>query len=253
MSDESEFSNPPSRSQIRKLGSRLRKEEPASLQDLELLEAVRNVYGGALGEVVRVLVNEGLAPSFRLKTTQTIIEKLQRNQSMALTTMQDIAGARIVADMSRPDQDQMVQRVTTLFPQAQVVDRRIEPSYGYRAVHIIVNVSGYPVEIQVRTHLQDLWAQLLERLADRWGRQIRYGEPPNPDREGQSGPSRQAVLDSVMAVSERIDQQERLQAAMVKLNEELKGLVAKFEEAKLDLQKADAETRSFFKNIGMST
>jgi hypothetical protein len=27
--------------------------------------------------------------------------------------------------------------------------------------------------------LQDLWAQTMEGLADRWGRQMRYGEPPD--------------------------------------------------------------------------
>jgi ppGpp synthetase/RelA/SpoT-type nucleotidyltranferase len=34
-----------------------------------------------------------------------------------------------------------------------VIDRRINPSHGYRAVHIIAKVSGMPIEIQVRTSL----------------------------------------------------------------------------------------------------
>ena len=40
-------------------------------------------------------------------------------------------------------------------------------------------VDGVSIEIQIRTLLQHLWADLMERLADRLGRQIRYGEPPN--------------------------------------------------------------------------
>jgi ppGpp synthetase/RelA/SpoT-type nucleotidyltranferase len=43
---------------------------------------------------------------------------------------------------------------------------------------VIPRVDGHPIEIQVRTPLQDLWAQTIERLADRVGRAIRYGERP---------------------------------------------------------------------------
>lgn len=52
---------------------------------------------------------------------------------------------------------------------------------GYRAVHVIAKVDNIPVEVQFRTELQDLWAQVFERLADGWGRQIRYGGEPDPD------------------------------------------------------------------------
>src|SRR2546426_4554058 len=37
---------------------------------------------------------------------------------------------------------------------------------------------GQRVEIQVRTERQNRWAQIVERLADKWGRQIRYGGDP---------------------------------------------------------------------------
>jgi ppGpp synthetase/RelA/SpoT-type nucleotidyltranferase len=37
-----------------------------------------------------------------------------------------------------------------------VMDRRKNPSYGYRAVHVIVMTQGASVEIQVRTALKDL-------------------------------------------------------------------------------------------------
>ncbi|GGI66943.1 hypothetical protein GCM10010116_62080 [Microbispora rosea subsp. aerata] len=47
---------------------------------------------------------------------------------------------------------------------------------------MIAFLDGIPVEIQVRTELQDVWAQILERLADQWGRGIRYGDAPeNPE------------------------------------------------------------------------
>jgi hypothetical protein len=40
-----------------------------------------------------------------------------------------------------------------------------------------VRCEDVPVEIQVRTALQNGWAQAFERLGDEWGREIRYGEP----------------------------------------------------------------------------
>ena len=62
-------------------------------------------------------------------------------------------------------------------------DRRDAPSHGYRAVHVIVYPDGLPVEVQVRTELQDAWAQAAETLGDRWGRGLRYGSPPDePER-----------------------------------------------------------------------
>jgi len=48
-------------------------------------------------------------------------------------------------------------------------------SHGYRAVHLIVTTQGASVEIQVRTSLQHLWAELSERLADVIDSRIKYG------------------------------------------------------------------------------
>ncbi|MBT1165172.1 hypothetical protein JS534_11270 [Bifidobacterium felsineum] len=50
---------------------------------------------------------------------------------------------------------------------------------GYRAVHVIAGLPrGIFAEIQVRTLPQDAWANAFEALADRLGRNIRYGEIP---------------------------------------------------------------------------
>jgi hypothetical protein len=60
----------------------------------------------------------------------------------------------------------------------RLIDRRADPRYGYRAVHLIVRIDQMPLEIQIRTQMQDTWANIVERLADRWGRGIRYGQDP---------------------------------------------------------------------------
>ncbi len=47
-----------------------------------------------------------------------------------------------------------------------VVDRRVKPSHGYRAVHVIASVSDKLVEIQIRSEVQHLWAELSEKRSD---------------------------------------------------------------------------------------
>lgn len=42
-------------------------------------------------------------------------------------------------------------------------------------MHVIVEISGKPIEIQVRTSLQDWWAQLSEKYADLVDPAIKYG------------------------------------------------------------------------------
>jgi len=96
-------------------------------------------------------------------------------------------------------------------------DRRVIPSHSYRADHIIVEVSGRLVEIQVRTTLQNLWADLSERLADRFDPAIKYGGGPEELRlilegtskavEGVEELERRAALSGPATPGER----ERLQ------------------------------------------
>lgn len=73
------------------------------------------------------------------------------------------------------EQEQFIKSLRTLFPGASVIDRRNKPSYGYRAVHIIAEAVGKPVEIQVRTALQHLWAELSEKSSDVLDPTIKYG------------------------------------------------------------------------------
>ena len=56
-----------------------------------------------------------------------------------------------------------------------VVNRRQTPSHGYRAVHVIAKVEQKGIEIQIRTTLQQLWAELSEKLSDLIEPAIKYG------------------------------------------------------------------------------
>jgi len=91
--------------------------------------------------------------------------------------MQDIAGCRVEVD-NIAQQDRVVNDIVAKFPDALVYDRRLKPSHGYRAVHVVIDIQSFLVEIQVRTSLQHGWASAVERLADRIDLDIKYGGGP---------------------------------------------------------------------------
>jgi ppGpp synthetase/RelA/SpoT-type nucleotidyltranferase len=68
-------------------------------------------------------------------------------------------------------------------------------------VHVVVSLDDVNVEVQVRTIGQHVWADLMERLADRLGREIRYGEPV-PMRPGTSPEAGRVIVDAMMSLAE---------------------------------------------------
>lgn len=176
------MSIPTTKSQIDRLGERLRKAAAPSNDDLRALQALIRSHAPAVMYVVeRIHETLPYVATPRLKTVDTLIEKLRRDHGR-LSTVQDIAGCRLSPVHGLEEQDIVVAEHALMFDDPRMVDRRRHPSHGYRAVHVIVPVEGFFVEVQVRTVGQDQWAQITERLGDRWGRAIRYGgEPEGPD------------------------------------------------------------------------
>lgn len=167
----------PSASRIDKLGDRLRTGSISEV-DLHLLDEWRRSFAKAYDVVIKTLKNPlGLQPTGRpAKSTPSIVEKLRR-ETIRLTQMQDVAGCRVIV----PDldvQDEAVDRITRTFGNATIVDRRLRPSSGYRAVHVIVVVDDFAVEVQVRTALQHIWADVSEKLSDAIDPTIKYGGGP---------------------------------------------------------------------------
>jgi putative GTP pyrophosphokinase len=163
-----------SKSQIDHFGNRLR-EKKISEEDLKLLDEYRRSFGKAYETVVADIRQRlNLEPTGRpAKSTSSIIEKLKR-ESIRLTQIQDIAGCRIVLS-NLTEQDRVVKSLIGLFPRSRIVDRRKKPSHGYRAVHVIADFENFPIEIQIRTTLQHLWAELSEKLSDSYDPAIKYG------------------------------------------------------------------------------
>lgn len=168
------------KSDLDRLGDRLR--GGISPEDLTFLDTYRRGFRNAYDSVVdRVRAELGLEASGRpAKSTPAIVDKLSRS-SMRLTQMQDIAGCRVVVP-DIPAQDRVIARLDQMFD-ATVINRRLKPSNGYRAVHVVVREVGLPVEVQVRTDLQHVWAESSEKLADAFGSQLKYGGGPKEIRE----------------------------------------------------------------------
>ncbi len=172
---------PISKRQVELLGKRL--SAGAQSADIETLHEVLAAYAEALRIARSRVVELTDAPvTSRVKNTGTILEKLRRNDGRGLSTIQDLAGVRVIVGGGRIGQDATAAALIEAFSSAErsakVIDRRADPRSGYRAVHLVISIDGLPVEIQLRTDLQHRWAELFEKLADELGRGIRYGQPP---------------------------------------------------------------------------
>jgi ppGpp synthetase/RelA/SpoT-type nucleotidyltranferase len=178
---------PATRTQLDLLGERIRK-GPLVADDLALLSAFRDSFELPLRDVQSILTRMcirrlGGAPSTKgypltvrpAKSTRAIVAKLRRSPGR-LTQIQDIAGMRLtVPDFA--DQDRLEAAIRKEQRSWRVTSLTKRPSNGYRAVHAVAVISGVPIEVQIRTRLQDTWAQMCEGL-DRSFPGLKYGSGP---------------------------------------------------------------------------
>jgi len=227
-------------SQLNRIGERLRK-NLATEDDLRSLDEFRLSFQHAYDEVFAELSQMGLNPGGRpQKTTLSIIAKLNRERTR-LSRMQDIAGCRVVVD-SMIDQDRVVDDLKARWQDALVRDRRIKPSHGYRAVHVIVTIREHPVEIQVRTSLQHSWASATEKLSDVVDPDVKYGGGPEP---------LQKTLATISEQCAKLEKAELINAQLLRKVEDLPVEEAEFDEkfTKLVEQDDDRGSRQIAKMI----
>jgi ppGpp synthetase/RelA/SpoT-type nucleotidyltranferase len=169
-----------SKTRIDKLGESLR-DGKVDVACIRVLEEFRSLHAQSYRFVEDTLTNKmGLRVTGRpSKSTIAIIDKLKR-ETVRLSQMQDIAGCRVLVDGGLSEQDVIIDNMQILLGNCIIDDKRNSPTNGYRAVHVISLSAGRPVEIQVRTKPQHLWADLSEKIADRFGHEIKYGKG-NPD------------------------------------------------------------------------
>ncbi len=189
-----------SRSQIDKLGERLRTALPSE-DELIALDQYRQSFAEAYSDVMETVGQHMREMGFpeptgrSSKSTTSITEKLRR-ESIRLSQMQDIAGCRVVVPTIL-EQEQVVEVLTYALPDVTVIDRREKSSHGYRAVHLISVVDQKMVEVQVRTKFQHAWAEMSERFADSLGQpEIKYGKGNQSHRD---------ILDAISALGWQIE------------------------------------------------
>lgn len=114
----------------------------------------------------------------RLKRRNTIIDKLEREPRMNLTQMQDIGGvrARLPSLKHIYALNRRLQKTWTIQRTRDYIQGPPGPrSSGYRALHVIVRRGPYQVELQLRTVLQDAWANQVEEDSRRLGIGFKFG------------------------------------------------------------------------------
>ena len=185
---------PYSPSQVRRAGDRIRRaaqrHEAAQQNDLALLDEYRAWHQPTLERCQRELVSvfherleldpETFAITGRpLKTVEAITAKLVRGTR--LNTMRDIAGTRIVVP-ALDVQDAVTALVLETFKghSARIEkDTRVDgDESGYRALHVVSELDNRFAEIQVRTKLQDAWAQMVERVDKMLRTDLKHGNGP---------------------------------------------------------------------------
>jgi hypothetical protein len=140
---------------------------------IELVEGWRARHAGPLRATnanLRHYVRPHSAPggttvtvTQRLKKFSTILDKLCRHPTMQLSFMEDVGGVRAILP-SQSAADEVARRLRRNWKIHRYRDYVRQPKEsGYRALHLIVNKQGVKVEVQLRTALQDFWANQVER------------------------------------------------------------------------------------------
>jgi ppGpp synthetase/RelA/SpoT-type nucleotidyltranferase len=139
----------------------------------------------------------GARVSQRLKKFGTIIDKLVRFEGMRLSRMEDIGGCRIVVP-NEADAVAVARRLRKNWTIRRYRDYVVEPKIdGYRARHLVVVKRERFVEVQIRTVLQDLWANTVERDGRRIGVGLKFGEGDGEALEAYR------LMSELMAADER--------------------------------------------------
>jgi hypothetical protein len=199
------------RSMVDQAGERVRKRE-ARPDDRHVLQAYRRVRACTLpvlharttGPIEDLIV----VASCRVKRVDTMVRKLIREPTMNASRMVDVIGFRIITP-SPEVQSEVAKRLQAEQPEDGGHKRRVldyvgrPAESGYRGIHLIIPdivrrpwsdaAYSYPVEVQIRTYLQHLWATESES----YGEQVKEG--------GGSAATREYLLQ----LSERLEEYER--------------------------------------------
>lgn len=115
----------------------------------------------------------------RLKRHNTIVDKLVREPRMQLTRMEDIGGCRVLVQ-NQADAYALARDLRKNWTIKRFRDYVETPKpSGYRALHLVNTRRERAIEIQIRTPLQDFWANEVERDTRRLGQDFKSGAGPD--------------------------------------------------------------------------
>lgn len=135
-------------------------------------------------------VNPKAVVARRLKRLPTVLDKLQRYDSMNVTSMQDLGGCRAILS-TVAEVDAVVTRLRGAGRAQNVIVRTYDylrdspgpQASGYRGVHLVYEYrasktayQGHKIEVQVRTELQHAWATAVETIDLFGGGRLKYSE-----------------------------------------------------------------------------
>jgi putative GTP pyrophosphokinase len=126
-------------------------------------------------------VNGHIQVAQRLKRMDTLIGKLAREEGR-VTQMHDIGGVRAVVPSLR-EVLAVRRRLLKSWTIRKERDYVSTPKRdGYRALHLIVDRWGLPIEVQLRTVLQDEWANAVEDAGRAQGVAFKFGQGTDRDK-----------------------------------------------------------------------
>lgn len=189
-----------SRSQVKKAGKvyidphALGDEKATALNIINNWRAAHSFPLQVIYMHVRKVAPSGAVVAQRLKRLYSITQKLYRYPNMSLTTMQDIGGCRIIVDNIQ-QVDAMVDRLRKSrmrHGKKEEYDYIREPkSDGYRSYHMVFSYyseknpkyNGLFIEVQIRTHLQHIWATAVETMDTFTGDPLKIGQGSPENRQ----------------------------------------------------------------------
>lgn len=186
-----------SKSKIKYAGKIFKSLENKSDEDIkeamQTLTYWRSIHGKMIEKFQECLVKKALQVDAkaiiakRLKRTPSIVLKLRRLNNIQLSTMQDIAGLRVIFD-SMPKVKKLVKELKSdgFIQVVKNEDDYIEKpkESGYRSIHLIFKyndpidkeLDGLLVEVQIRTEVQHAWATAVETMGLYLNTQLKFNE-----------------------------------------------------------------------------
>jgi len=186
-----------SKNKIKNAGKTFKSKEtqtPEKIQEAsDVLTYWRSIHGKMIEKFQECLIKKSLEIDSkaiiakRLKRTPSIVKKLRRLNHIQLSSMQDIAGLRVVV-YSIPKVKRLVKALKSNdFAQKlkNEDDYIVQPKEsGYRGIHLVFvyrdednpELDGLLVEVQVRTVVQHAWATAVETMGTYLNTQLKFNE-----------------------------------------------------------------------------